>query len=177
MRLCRRATHNITISGAPMSSTQHLHLLNQLAEMPVFLEKAFAGMSRELLVRMPAHDNSPLIEHLWHLKDCESDLYGPRIERVLNEDRPTLLPMDVSGWPVERGYHSRDGDEAIQAFTALRLKLIEQLRDTELASFERVGVRTDGHEVGVYRLAEQLADHDRDHRWRMSAILREYLER
>ena len=137
-----------------MSSTQHLHLLNQLAEMPVFLEKAFAGMSRELLVRMPTHDNSPLIEHLWHLKDCESDLYGPRIERVLDEDRPTLLPMDVSGWPTERGYHSRDGDQAIEEFTALRHKLIGQLRTTELSSFERLGVRGDGKEVGVYRLAE-----------------------
>ena len=81
-----------------MSSTQHLHLLNQLAEMPVFLEKAFAGMSRELLVRMAADDNSPLIEHLWHLEDCESDLYRPRIERVLNEDRTSLLPMDVETW-------------------------------------------------------------------------------
>jgi hypothetical protein len=145
--------------------------------MPVFLEKAFTGMSRELLVRIPAHDTSPLIEHLWHVRDCESDLYGPRIERVVNEDRPNIVPMDVSGWAVERGYHSRDGNQAIEEFGALRHRLIETLRTTELSSFKRLGIRYDGSEIDVYSLAEQLADHDRDHRWRMCAILREYLDR
>jgi hypothetical protein len=26
---------------------------------------------------MPTNDRSPLIEHLWHVRDCESDLYSP----------------------------------------------------------------------------------------------------
>jgi hypothetical protein len=122
------------------------------------------------------HDTSPLIEHLWHMRDCESDLYGPRIERVL-KDRPDIVPMDVSGWPVERGYQSRDGNQAIEEFGAFRHRLIETLRTTELSAFERFGIRYDGSEIDVYSLAEQLADHDRDHRWRTCAILCEYLER
>ncbi|WP_144150498.1 DinB family protein [Paraburkholderia sp. BCC1885] len=160
-----------------MSHTQHSHLLNQLAEMPVFLRNSFAGMSSELLARMPTHDNAPLVEHLWHLRDCESDLYGPRIERVLSEARPHIVPMDVSGWPLERGYHARNGDQAIEEFVALRERLIGLLRTAAQPDFERVGIRADGSEIDVYQLAEQLADHDRDHRWRMCAILREYLER
>jgi hypothetical protein len=159
-----------------MSSKQQNHLLNQLAEMPAFLEQSFVGLSRDVLIRMPAHDNSPLVEHLWHLRDCESDLYGPRIERTLSEHRPSIVPMDVSGWPMERGYHERDADQAIAEFTALRSRLVETLRQAEPASLARMAVRADGSEIDVYGLAEQLADHDRDHRWRMCAILREYLE-
>ena len=159
-----------------MPHTRLDYVLNQLAEMPVFLEKAFLGMSRDLLERIPAQDNSPLIEHLWHVKDCESDLYGPRIERVLNEDRPLLVGMDVSGWPTERGYATRDANEAITQFSTLRAQLLEQLRGAAPDALQRVGVRQDGLEIDAYRLVEQLADHDRDHRWRMCAILREYVE-
>jgi DinB superfamily len=158
------------------STQQQRYLINQLSEMPVFLEKAFLGFSLERLTRKPENDRSPLLEHLWHLRDCESDLYGLRIDRVFKEIRPYLAPVNVSGWPIERGYHLRDGEQAIREFSALRLALIERLGEADLTSFERVGVRQDQSEVNIFDLAEHLADHDRDHRWRMSAILREYMD-
>jgi hypothetical protein len=155
---------------------QRTCLLNQLREMPGFLERAFLGVPQRLLTKAPGKDNSPLLEHLWHMRDCESDLYGPRIMRVLTESRPQIVPMDVSGWPVERGYDLRDGDQAIQEFAELRISLVNHLETLPEAAFERTGIRYDGSEVDVYFLIEQLVDHDRDHRWRMCAILREAAE-
>ena len=64
-------------------------LLSQLAEMPLFLQHSLAGLPKELLQRIPERDKSPLLEHLCHIRDCESDLYGLRIHRVLREFRPT----------------------------------------------------------------------------------------
>jgi len=84
--------------------------------------------------------------------------------------------MDVSGWPVERRYDQRDGDRAIREFVELRFRLADHLETVTDSAFERTGIRYDESEVDVYFLIEQLVDHDRDHRWRMCAILREAAE-
>jgi hypothetical protein len=54
----------------------------------------------------------------------------------------------------------------------LRRQLIERLQDLEPNQFERVSIRQNGTTFDVYDLLEHLADHDRDHRWRMAAQLR-----
>jgi len=147
-------------------------LLSQLTEMPPFLQHALAGLPNELLQRLPKDDKSPLLEHLWHIRDCESDLYGLRIHRVLRESRPNLAPVDVGNWPAERGYLQRDGNTAITEFAALRNELIAALSQLEETSISRVGIRFDSTEINILGLVEQVADHDRDHRWRIAAILR-----
>jgi len=157
-----------------MFQQAYASLLSQLAEMPAFLQHALAGLPADLLQRLPESDKSPLLEHLWHIRDCESDLYGLRIHRVLSESRPNLEPVDVEHWPSERGYLQRDGDTAIAEFVALRSKLISDLRQLEEPSISRIGIRFDGTETNILGLVEQLADHDRDHRWRIAAILRGY---
>ena len=91
-------------------------LLGQLAEMPAFLRRTLAGLPRAALLRQPENDKSTLLEHLWHMLDCENDLYGLRIRRILAEDRPVLEPIDVGAWPEACAYTSRDGDAAIAAF-------------------------------------------------------------
>lgn len=149
-------------------------LLSQLAEMPPFLERALSALQPEILQRQPEGDKSPLLEHLWHIRDCESDIYGLRIRRVLQEVRPKLEPVAPGHWPIERGYMQRRGDPAIAEFAALRNGLIHDLDQLDEQSISRVGIRFDGTEINILGLIEQLADHDRDHRWRIAAILRSY---
>jgi len=160
-----------------MFQQAYASLSGQLAEMPPFLHHALAGLPTELLQRLPADDKSPLLEHLWHIRDCESDLYGLRIHRVLRESRPNLDPVDVGNWPAERGYLQRDGNVAIAEFAALRNELISYLSQLEEASISRVGIQFGGTEINVLGLVEQVADHDRDHRWRIAAILRSFVGR
>jgi hypothetical protein len=147
-------------------------LLSQLQEMPAFLRRALAGLSREVLLRMPADDKSHLMEHLWHTRDCDADLYGLRIRRILAEERPSLEPVDVGAWPQARGYESREGDQAIAEFEHERAKLLSELQALSFEQLSRVGVRADGSEVSVLDVIQQLALHDQDHRWRVAVILR-----
>jgi hypothetical protein len=155
-----------------MFKQAYASILSQLAEMPSFLQHSLAGLPTELLQRLPEDDKSPLLEHVWHIRDCETDLYGLRIHRVLRESRPNLVPVDVGVWPTEREYLQRDGNTAIAEFTALRNDLISDLSKLEESSISRVGIRFDGTEINILGLVEQVADHDRDHRWRIAAILR-----
>ena len=157
-----------------MFQQAYASLLSQLAEMPPFLQHALAALPTELLLRLPESDKSPLLEHLWHIRDCESDLYGLRIHRVLRESRPNLEPVEVGHWPDERAYLQRDGNVAIAEFAALRNELISELSQLEEPSISRVGIRFDGTEINILGLVEQIADHDRDHRWRIAAILRSF---
>jgi len=149
-------------------------LLGQLEEMPAFLQRSAACLPAELLQREPEKDNMPLVEHLWHVRDCDSDLYALRIRRVLQEDKPYLDPVDVGVWPEERNYRNRNrnGDLAISEFVELRAGLVRELREVDQEALARTGVRADGSEINVLGLIEQLAEHDRDHRWRVAAILR-----
>ena len=149
-------------------------LLDQLAEMPVFLRRTLSGLPREALLRQPENDRSPLLEHLWHTKDCDSDLYGLRIRRILMEDRPHLEPVDVGAWREEHRYDEREGDQAIAEFERERSALIEELKALAPESLTRVGIRADGSEITVLAVIRQLAEHDQDHRWRVTAILRGY---
>jgi hypothetical protein len=146
-------------------------LLNQLAEMPTFIERTVAALPPDMLQRTPAEDQFPLIEHLWHVRDCDPDLYALRIRQVLRETRPILTPVDVGAWYADRRYRERSGQQAISEFAQLRRDLIEELNALEESDLARVGVRADGSEVSVQGLIEQLADHDRDHRWRIASIL------
>ncbi len=157
-----------------MFKQAYSNLLHQLEEMPVFLQRTVTSLPAEVLVRMPEQDKSPLLEHLWHIRDCDSDLYALRIRRVLYEDRPALEPVDVGAWPEARAYLSLTGDVAIQEFVQLRAGLLRDLQNLDQVALSRVGVRVDGSEVNVLGLIEQLAEHDRDHRWRIAAILRSY---
>lgn len=156
-----------------MTDTRRAYLIEQLAEMPRFLAEVFQGMPREHLTRAPEEDNLSLIEHLWHIRDCESGLYYPRIVQALDDDKPALWPMpDIGSWPLERAYSQRDGDDAIREFATLRQQLIGRLRDLEPSQFERVSVGQNGATYNVYDLLEHLADHDRDHRWRMAVLVK-----
>jgi hypothetical protein len=147
-------------------------LLNHLAEMPAFLERAMASLPPDLLQQAPADDRFPLIEHLWHIRDCDPDLYALRIRKVLREDRPALEPVDVGAWYAERRYRERSGDQAIAEFATLRAELLAELEALEEHALARVGIRVDGSEVNVLSLVQQISEHDRDHRWRIASILR-----
>jgi DinB superfamily len=163
---------SLKIHVATMFKQAYSSLLNQLEEMPVFLQKSMIALPSQRLQCQPEKDDMPLVEHLWHVRDCDSDLYALRIRRVLQEDKPNLDPVDVGIWPELRSYRNRNGDLAISEFVELRAGLVRELREVDEEGLARTGVLADGSEINVLGLVAQLAEHDRDHRWRIAAILR-----
>jgi hypothetical protein len=159
-----------------MQELVYAALLDALEEMPRFLRYSLEGLSREALLRVPENDRSHLLEHLWHTRDCETDLYGLRIRRILAEDRPHLEPVDVVAWLEERGYEAREGDAAIAEFEQERGRLLSELRVLTPDQLARTGVRADGSEISALAIIQQIAMHDQDHRQRVAAILRGFTE-
>jgi len=139
--------------------------------MPAFLEHALGSLPSELLQRQPKNDPFPLIEHVWHVRDCDPDLYALRIRQVLREDDPRLEPVDVNAWYGDRRYRERPAAQAIAEFSTLRAGLVAELQALDEHALARVGTRADGCQIDVHGLVEQVLAHDRDHRWRIAAIL------
>lgn len=158
----------------PLLSQTYALVLHQLEEMPRFLQQALAGLPPELMQRRAACDELSLIEHLCHVRDCDPDLYALRIRRILTEPTPLLAPVDVSVWPAERDYRSREAAPVIEDFAHQRGRLIDELRELPHTELARVGRRADGSEINVLGVVGQIAGHDWDHKWRIAAILREF---
>ena len=152
------------------------NILRQLEEMPRFIERVTAGLDESALGRMPTNDKSNLNEHLWHIRDCEIDLYALRIRRTLEEEQPYLAPVDVNAWPSEREYATRKAANGIAEFLEARRRLVAQLIALSEIQLSRVANRADGRSSNVLTLIEELAEHDRDHRWRIAAILRSFAD-
>jgi hypothetical protein len=153
------------------------HLCARLQEMPSFVEAALAQLPSELLVRVPECDRSPLLEHAWHLRDCDEDLYAMRIRRAVAEDHPFLEPMEISHWVQQRAYMSRPIGEALAQFREGRARLVAQVGEFSQEQFHRLAKRGDGSSSTVMALIGELLAHDQDHRLRMSAILASYAAR
>lgn len=146
-------------------------LMQALLEMPAYLEAVYPPLPNQLLRARSHEDQMPLLEQLWHVRDCESDLYGPRIRRTLVEDRPFLEPMAVGHWPEERGYLARAAGPAVAEFGSMRRALVEQLTACTPQQLARTALRVDDRVCSVVDLIAELLDHDRDHRIRIAAML------
>jgi len=149
-------------------------LLNQFAEMPAFLAAACARLPREMLLAQPRNDLSPLAEHAWHLRDCETLLFEARIDALLAQEHPTLAPVYVKEWIVAHGYFTRPVHDAVTGFAGARAAFCERLRTFTPALLGRTGVRSDGKAYTVAGVIEEMAAHDRDHRQRIVAILADF---
>ena len=154
-----------------MNSAASTALITCLLEMPSFMESAFRDLKPELLTVLPANDKSPLAEHAWHVRDCEEELYAPRIRQVLNEENPYIEPMSVSHWPSERGYLAKPVNQATREFRSLREDLVRLLRAAPAHALDRSCRRIDGRSSSVADLIGELLEHDQDHRVRIAAIL------
>lgn len=154
-----------------MNTTLVTPIVNLLLEMPDFLERALGGFTHEQLTEIPENDNSPLAEHAWHVRDCDEELYGMRIRKVLEESNPFIEPMSVNHWPMQRSYLTKSVAQAIGEFRAIREGLVETLRAAPITAFERKCRRADGTTSSIADLIYELLDHDRDHRVRIAAIL------
>lgn len=146
-------------------------LIKQIQELPHFLGQAVQHLSRDQLLQPVGGENLNLLEHLWHVADCDSDIYQLRITRVLGEDQPHLEGVSVDAWPTERGYAQRTAADAIAKIATCRQQLSELIAPLDEAALHKEGVRFNGTKTYVLELIETLLEHDRDHRWRIAAMV------
>ncbi|OGO13327.1 MAG: hypothetical protein A2Z66_00825 [Chloroflexi bacterium RBG_13_66_10] len=76
--------------------------------------------------RDPVNGWSP-IEIVCHLRDAETEVNLPRLQKILSQPAPFLSAVDTDPWVLERAYQRQSPVEAIAAFTQSRKQLLTRL--------------------------------------------------
>jgi uncharacterized damage-inducible protein DinB len=148
-------------------------LLSTLSAMPREIERALASIPAERTATAPKDGGFSLVEHAWHLADLEREGYGERIRRILAEHEPELADFDGTTIAIERRYCSLDAREGARMFAAARAANVASLRGATEAERARAGTQAGVGPVTIDDVARMMAEHDREHREEIEALLRE----
>ncbi|HZT59088.1 MAG TPA: DinB family protein [Pyrinomonadaceae bacterium] len=149
----------------------------ELSDIIAFLEETPEAVRRlrEGLVaddlRMRADGGGfSFVEHVCHLRDIEREGYGARIERILNEETPSLPDLKGARLALERRYGEQSFDDGLEAFAEARARNLSALKGATDEQLARSGVLEGAGEVTLARLASLMYEHDRGHREELRAL-------
>lgn len=133
-----------------------------LGAMPAQVKDIAAQIPRTAWRTRARNRGFSLLEHVCHLRDIDGDGYRVRVDRMLAEERPTLVDIDGDALARERDYQAQELTEALAAFAATRWAIVTRLARLTLEERQRTGIMA-GKEVTVEGLASAMQAHDSEH--------------
>jgi uncharacterized damage-inducible protein DinB len=122
-----------------------------------------AGLSETQRRARPAQGEWCLNEVMAHLLHVETEVFQPRLRRMLAEDQPRFPPFSPEAWARERDRSAEPFDETLKAFEWARVATIDFLRGLPEGARERVGVSGFFGPMTLQQYATHIADHDVEH--------------
>lgn len=143
-------------------STDISTLVAGLAASPQRLAGAVADVDEDSLDRSPPGEWSARTV-LAHLRDDEFMVMRLRLERMLVEDDPQLVPFDEKAWAASR-YRGRDSrDKIVADFRTQREASVAILRTLTPDQLRRTGYQPEIGHFDVHWWVEHCLDHDDNH--------------
>lgn len=127
-----------------------------------------------ILEEIASHADEALFDKAWpgewtprtvlaHLRDDEFLVMRMRLERLLAEERPMLMPFDEAEWATNR-WTGRDAiPELIEDFRAQRAASSQILRRLTEDKWTRPGYQPELGEVTIRSWTEHWVEHDQEH--------------
>jgi uncharacterized damage-inducible protein DinB len=127
------------------------------------LEQVAEGLSGGHLRCRPKEGEWCIKEVMAHLVNTETDVFLPRLRRMVAEDRPTFQPFSADAW-AQAGDH-REGrfTDDLAGFARARQQTIAFLKSLPPAATTRIGVSGFFGPVTVAQFATHVVDHDLEH--------------
>lgn len=122
-----------------------------------------AGLSESQRRHRPAPGAWGLNEVMAHLLHVETEVFQPRLHRMLTEDHPRFSPFSPEPWARERDHGADPFHESLQAFEWARTATLDVLRGLRAAAWERVAVSSVFGPLTLAQYATHIADHDIEH--------------
>ena len=146
-------------------------LLRGLEQMPGELRTTATKMDVARWTARPEAGGFCLVEQAWHLADLESEGYGARIRRLLDEDDPLLADFDGDLLARERSYVTKPLEEGLAAFAAARAANVAVLRSLAAGSWNRAGRQEGVGPVTLRDIPRMMWEHDAAHRREIAALV------
>ena len=144
------------------SESSNDELIEILDATPAILEEIVAASDEALYDKAWSGEWTPRTV-LAHLRDDEFLVTRLRLERMLAEERPMLMPFDETAWAANR-WTGRDAlSELLADFREQRSASVQILRRLEADQWARFGYQPEIGEVTVRSWTEHWVEHDQDH--------------
>lgn len=140
-------------------------VLAVLAETPTAIAVITRDHDERQLQRQPAPDAWSARDIVAHLRAC-AEVWGRSIERMLDENHPTMRYVSPRGWIKKTDYLEQSFNESLRAFTGARTVLLDRLRGLDPARWQRRGTFTGttlGKDATVLGYAQRIAEHEVRH--------------
>jgi FMN phosphatase YigB (HAD superfamily) len=134
-----------------------------LRSTPAVLDSLCRKLPDELWECCPEVNEWCLTEILCHLRDVDLELNLPRIQKVLSEDNPFIPGIDTDAWAQQRLYSRQNGRQALQDYTAARLRILARLETMRPEDWQRPARHTIFGPTPLIELIDIIAGHDRLH--------------
>jgi hypothetical protein len=141
---------------------KYAQLIDDFAASSTRLRDAVKGMNREQVLARPVAGKWSTLEVVCHLSDFEI-VYADRIKRIIAEERPTLPDGDEKLFAARLAYHSRELEEELAVFSAIRASTARILRTLNDNDFGRIGVHSAAGPLSLLQFVERAAEHVRHH--------------
>lgn len=102
-------------------------------------------------------------QHVAHLLMTECEVYQPRLQRLLAEERPVLVGWDEDEHIRDTKFGADSIDVLAERFMAEREKTVQVLRSLTPEQWARTGIWPDGREIDIAWFAEKALSHGLEH--------------
>jgi uncharacterized damage-inducible protein DinB len=127
------------------------------------LEQVAEGLDPDQMRHRPKEGEWCIKEVMAHLLNTETDLFLPRLQRMVEDDRPTFEPFSAEAWAQSRDHREgRFGDD-LSAFATARRKTVAFLKTLPPTAATRIGISRFFGPVTVAQFATHIVDHDLEH--------------
>ncbi len=140
-----------------------------IRSLPNELDALCDGLGDDELRRRPSPEEWSILEIYCHLRDA-AQIEGARIQRLVEEENPTLPPYDQEELARERDCR---GDDPLRVRIAVRAYsggLAYQLEQLSEEQWRRGGLHPEFGPVTIHSRAERMAEHARLHLAQVRAL-------
>ena len=134
-----------------------------LATTPEKLKREVSTLSRREMLARPAPGKWSVQEVLAHLADVEEVGMRARVAAMIEQENPTLLPVDQEARAVELKYNAIDPRRSLARFERQRRANVKWLRKLRPAQLKRRGVHQQVGKITAEELITEWAFHDLGH--------------
>jgi DinB superfamily len=128
---------------APVNEADYPKLIAAIAETPVALRSAVAGLTRDQLETRYRPGGWTVKQVVHHLPDSHLNAYT-RFKLALTEDEPTIKPYDEAAWAELADSRKVPIEVSLDLLDALHLRWVALLRSMDTDDFNR-GLRHPEH--------------------------------
>jgi FMN phosphatase YigB (HAD superfamily) len=139
--------------------TTPIALLAVLRSTPAALSTLCSQQSHDLAKRPATGEWSPS-EVLCHLRDVDSEVNLPRLQKVIYERNPFLSGQDTDPWAETRKYYLQDGMHALGDFTKARMEMLDLLKNLTPEDWTRQARHAIFGPTNLHELLNIIAGHD-----------------